>query len=121
MAKEPNERKERLINLSNLYRSSVHKKTDEENLCMNCNEFVLKTYTKETNAQDWKTFKAWKKAGFKVKKGEKGFPIWSKPIETKAKTEQTTEGFANSENFRKNEYSFFAVAYLFNNLQVDKI
>lgn len=117
MAKEPNERKERLINLSNLYRSSVSKKTEEESSCVNCNEFVLKAYTKETNAQVWKTFKGWQQAGFKVKKGEKGFPIWSKPIKTKAKTENTQ---TDTQTDQKQEYSFFGIAYLFNNNQVEK-
>ena len=120
MAKEPNQRKERLINLSNLYRSSVHKKTDEENLCVNCNEFVLKTYTKETNAQVWKTFKAWKDAGFKVKKGEKGFPIWSKPIKAKTGKETQAEPPTDSKTDKK-EYSFFGIAYVFHNEQVEKI
>ena len=116
----PDPRKERLIDLSNLYRSSLNKKTDEENLCVNCNEFVLKTYTTETSAAVWKTFKQWRKDGYKVVKGAKGFPIWSKPIKAKAGKETQAEPQTDSKTDKK-EFSFFGICYLFNNLQVEKI
>lgn len=37
-------------------------------------------YTGETGQTEWKTFLGWKDAGFGVVKGEKGFPIWGRPI-----------------------------------------
>ena len=40
-------------------------------------------YRRETGQTEWKTFLGWKEAGYGVVKGEKGFPIWGRPIERK--------------------------------------
>ncbi len=40
-------------------------------------------YTSETGQTEWKTFLGWKEAGYGVVKGEKGLPIWGRPVERK--------------------------------------
>lgn len=59
-----------------------------------------------------KTFNQWKKEGKKVKKGEKGFAIWSKPIE-KPKKETPEEGEETKPE------KVWGIAYLFTELQVE--
>lgn len=43
------------------------------------NAALIALYQVETGRRDFRTFKAWKEAGYSVKKGEKGFPIFSRP------------------------------------------
>lgn len=70
-------------------------------------------YARETGQSDWKTFLGWKEAGLSVKKGEKGFPIWGRPIGShkqraaEESSEPTEIGF-----------DFFPVSYLFHAGQV---
>ncbi len=58
-------------------------------------------YTSETGQTEWKTFLGWKEAGYGVVKGEKGFPIWGRPIERKdgATDERALEFFPVSNLF----------------------
>ncbi len=63
-------------------------------------------YTSETGQSEWKTFLGWKEAGYGVVKGEKGFPIWGRPIECK-------DGGTDERAFE-----FFPVSYLFHAGQV---
>jgi len=79
---------------------------------MSMNEMLVHTYKVQTGATFFRTFKAWKELGFFVKKGEKGFPIFSRPIGV-IKTENGKE--ANQE-----DYSRFGTCYLFHENQVEK-
>ena len=54
---------------------------------------------------EFKLFGQWKKDGFKIKKGSKGYPVWGAPKEH-TKQDGTT-------------YEFFPVAYLFSEFQVE--
>ena len=63
-------------------------------------------YTSETGQTEWKTFLGWKEAGYGVIKGEKGFPIWGRPIERK-------DGITDERAFE-----FFPVSNLFHAGQV---
>lgn len=63
-----------------------------------------------------KTFKQWKEAGFKVKKGSKAYKFWSKPIKAKAKAAQGEEAKEEKEAFE-----FFGVCNLFSQDQVEKL
>lgn len=58
-------------------------------------------------------FWEWKEKGFKVKKGEKAFLFWGK----KTKNIQDREPISEDEKV----YSFFPLAYLFSNNQVELI
>lgn len=76
------------------------------------NQIIVEGYKLETGAETFKTFKQWKSDGFLVCKGEKGYPVFSKPS-TKLKEERgiNTEG----------ERAYFFTAYLFNEKQVKPI
>lgn len=65
-------------------------------------------YSSATGASEWKTFLGWKESGYRVIKGERGFPIWGRPIECKA-SEGASEAHA---------LEFFPVSYLFHAGQV---
>lgn len=63
-----------------------------------------------------KSYKQWKESGKQVRKGEKALLLWGKPTERKKKEgeaqNQTAEG-------AEDNFSFFPVAYVFSNLQVE--
>jgi N-terminal domain of anti-restriction factor ArdC len=59
----------------------------------------------------FKTFTEWKREGYSVLKGEKGFQFWSNPIKT---TKEKPDGEAK-------ESKFFKVVYLFADTQVKPI
>jgi hypothetical protein len=44
------------------------------------NRWLIHQYMMETGQTDFRTFKSWKEGGYSVKKGEKGFPIFSRPL-----------------------------------------
>jgi len=77
------------------------------------NHFIKIIYNLE-NA-DLKTFKAWKEAGFVVKKGEKGFVFFSAPRVTTKKIETTNGGSFEAKNER------FFTCHLFAASQVEPI
>ena len=85
------------------------------NAGLTVNSLILAEYQQATGAQTFKTFKQWKEDGQKVKKGEKGFPVFSKPM--KGKKEQEQEGTENEKKGPK----YFHTAYLFNELQVEPL
>lgn len=74
------------------------------------NQILIDWYTNETH-KEFHSFWDWKKLGFKVKKGEKAFFVWSKKRETKKENEKGEE----------EEFSFFSLAYLFSNAQVEPL
>jgi len=55
---------------------------------VNVNTLIVAEYQEATGAQDFRTFKDWKEEGLIVKKGEKGFPVFSKPIKAKKDEKQ---------------------------------
>lgn len=77
----------------------------------NVNTIIIDSFKNETH-QEFNNFWQWKKLGFKVKKGEKAFFVWSK----KQKGIET-----NKETNEEEEFSFFSIAYLFSNAQVEPI
>lgn len=68
------------------------------------NDILVEEYRRETGRQEFKTFAKWKNEGYKVKKGSKGYPVFSQPV--KGNTD---------------EKKHFFTAYLFNEAQVEKI
>ena len=65
---------------------------------------------RNTMYNEFLTFKGWKEKGFKVKKGEKAFLVWGK------KRKKEVE-----ENEEAKEFSFFPLAFIFSNAQVEQI
>lgn len=76
------------------------------------NEFLIRYYKRTTGAEIFRTFSDWKKDGYIVEKGSKGFPVFSRPI-GKIKEEKGQEATAG-------EFSKFGTAYLFHEKQVIK-
>lgn len=74
------------------------------------NDILLESYRSETHAE-FKTYQDWKKTGKAVCKGAKAFVIWSRP-----KKHESTIEIGGEEV--KEEYEFWAMAYLFSNAQV---
>lgn len=72
---------------------------------------VLLSWLINTDHQEFHNFWDWKKKGFKVKKGEKAFFVWSKKMKSKDKQSEDED----------KEYSFYSLAYLFSNAQVEPI
>lgn len=77
------------------------------------NDLLIEMYAKQIGCSkvDFNTFFGWKEKGFKVSKGEKGFPIWSRPKDT-IKQEKTGQE-AND------EHKYFGLAYMFHKGQVE--
>jgi len=80
------------------------------------NKLIVAEYQEATGAQDFKTFKDWKEEGLIVKKGEKGFPVFSKPIKGKKDEKQPQD-----QEKEKKGPVYFATAYLFNETQVEQM
>jgi hypothetical protein len=92
------------------------------------NDLLLGHYAHELgkHPDDFKTFMAWQMAGYRVKKGEKGYAVWARP-----KTFKMGEAYQKTHNINKkttlkevlgqDEYSFYGMTYLFHEEQVEKI
>ena len=82
------------------------------------NELFTDIYSNQSQAREWDTFKGWKKRGYYVAKGERGFAVWSRPI--KADEAETDAGAtdAGERGETKPERESFYVAYIFCAAQV---
>lgn len=80
------------------------------------NFIITGMYQAETGCKEFKTFKDWKEAGYKVKKGVSGFPVWGTPKQITKKLE-TEEG----EELHSDPQEFWPLCYLFNESQVEKM
>ena len=75
-----------------------------------CGEIVKFSADGEYKTEDTKIQEALKAAGFKVKKAVKAFLVWGK------KRKKEVE-----ENEEAKEFSFFPLAFIFSNAQVEQI
>lgn len=88
------------------------------------NELLTDIYSNRARASEWDTFKGWKKRGYYVAKGERGFAVWSRPIkadetETDTGTDTATGATdAGESGETKPERESFYVAYIFCAAQV---
>lgn len=101
------DKKTLLKEMSKTAKSIIELSGDERRV----NEVLIEMFTTEEH-QEFNNFWEWKKLGFKVKKGSKAFFVWSK----KRKGIDKTEGDGDDK-----EFSFFSLAYLFSNAQVEPI
>lgn len=91
-------------------RSVSAKKCVENGAFDSVNEALISMHMQENpDIKEMKTFNQWKQEGKFVKKGEKGFAIWGKPV--KVEREKPKKG-------EESEFEMFPVAFLFSNLQV---
>lgn len=88
----------------------------KETTGMTFNEFLMSLYRKETGQTEFETFNSWKSKGFKVKKGESSYPIFSRPIGA-IKAEKSGGNYTPSEG----EMKFFGICHLFHAGQVEPI
>jgi len=119
--KKENPRRAELVRLSNDMRDKRNlgkktAKTEEESLfwaCVGINDLIKAQYYEQAGTNDFRTFTDWHEAGFKIKRGEKGWIIWAqkraapKPDQSPQPSEEV------------DEYLFFPTCYLFNVNQVE--
>jgi N-terminal domain of anti-restriction factor ArdC len=94
----------------------------------NLNDIIVGHYSHEEgkHPQDFKTYLAWKEEGYQVKKGEKGFAVWSRPKQQRMNEEYKKINSSKaisappSEVLGQDEFSFYGMAYLFHVGQVEK-
>lgn len=72
----------------------------------NLNDALLEFYSGKKKNQVWMTLDQWQSAGYSVSKGETAQMIWGMKV---TKTNENNE-----------EYSYYPVAYVFNNSQVER-
>lgn len=88
------------------------------------NELLTDIYSNRARASEWDTFKGWKKRGYYVARGERGFAVWSRPIKAdEAETDTGTDtgastGADGESGETKPERESFYVAYIFCAAQV---
>jgi hypothetical protein len=78
----------------------------------NLNQYILMMYKAQTGCKVFKTFAQWKAEGYKIIKGSKGYPVFSRPIAA-IKASQGKEA-------SDQESKLFGTAILFNENQVKK-
>ncbi|MBO7520685.1 MAG: hypothetical protein J6T16_00410 [Opitutales bacterium] len=93
------------------------------------NEVLESLYRAQSGQTDFDTFKGWKERGYRVEKGAKGFPLWSKPRDRhgsakdapdveKTETADGVEIDLNAGEGEKRKAQMFYVAYIFSAAQV---
>jgi uncharacterized protein DUF3560/antirestriction factor ArdC-like protein len=78
------------------------------------NEILMQWYREQTGQTIFKTFHDWKKAGFKVVKGQNAYRVWSMPKKAK-KSYETEQG----EKLEGDEYRYWGMCCLFHAGQVE--
>ena len=76
------------------------------------NEGLADTYRQQGH-EEIHSFKGWMERGFVVKRGEKALLLWGKP--------HTAQKHEKKNETDKDEFSFFPLAYVFSNLQVEPL
>ena len=119
--RKENPRKAELIRISNEMREKrdlgrKNSKSHQELLFwtfVGINDLIKSMYYEQAGTEDFRTFSDWREAGFKIKKGEKGWIIWGqkRSVPNSEKSPQDDE--------MVDEYKFFPTCYLFNNNQVE--
>ena len=56
------------------------------------NDLLTDMYSAAAASNQWDTFAGWKRRGFKVAKGERGFVVWTKPHKLDRAGEETPDG-----------------------------
>ena len=95
----------------------------------NLNDIIVGHYSHEIgqHPSDFKTYLGWKAEGYQVKKGEKGFAVWSRPKQQhmnedyKKANPSKARSAPPSEVLGQDEFSFYGMAYLFHVGQVEPI
>lgn len=77
------------------------------------NDLIIKYCYTKNGHDEFNSFMGWMVKGYRVKKGEKGFMLWSRPISViKTEANKPTD---------EDESNFYSISYVFSNLQVEPI
>jgi len=88
-------------------------------LSLSINDLLIMAYEQATSCKEFRTFYDWKAEGFKVKKGEKAFRIWGRPI--KAKNAKEDDENPKDEGDEESGYKLWPMCCLFNESQVEPL
>ncbi|MDA3943704.1 MAG: ArdC-like ssDNA-binding domain-containing protein [Bacteroidetes bacterium] len=77
------------------------------------NSIIVERFYKNEENAEFKTFNEWRREGYKIKKGSKGFLVWGRPL-SEQKSEQEQE--ENDE-----DGAFYPISYVFSNAQVERM
>ena len=108
--------KENFIKLTELSRQADEIRTK---LLLNSsiNDVIIKfIYCKVKKNLKFNTFMGWQSEGYKVKKGEKGFLIWSRPKKKLDKEKKNENAESEAGDNRK-----YFISYIFCSEQVEKL
>ena len=84
------------------------------------NEILMEMHQEATGQSEFKTFHDWKKAGFKVRKGEKSFRIWGKPRKCKKSVDAVKVDTGEKTTIEK-EFELFPMCCMFHRGQVEPL
>ncbi len=85
------------------------------------NEGLINSYRNDTH-KEFHSYVSWRNNGYQVKLGEKAFLIWGTPIlNNKDDKTNETEPKAEQTEPKENEDSYYPLAYIFSNAQVELI
>jgi len=108
--KKVNPKREILKRLSR--KAKVIRELMEDPEGVTINEILIDEFYTKDGHEEFNLFWQWIKKGYKVKKGEKAFLVWGR--KRKAQNNEPKEG-------DKDEFSFFPLAFVFSNLQVEPL
>lgn len=116
MKGKPNPRRAELKALSMQIRPAV-----KAGILPNINAGLIALYQAETKQTDFRSFNEWRKAGFAVSKGERGYPVWAAPRRLKAEGVMTGDlgTIAALNGIEPQGAEWFPVCYLFHAGQVE--
>jgi len=80
------------------------------------NEAIISTIYQDGKNREFKSFHQWRQEGYFVKLGQKGFPVWSRPVASIKEEKNKEQG--KEEPIFEEDTKMFRVAYLFSNEQV---
>ena len=77
------------------------------------NDLLTDMYSAAAASNQWDTFAGWKRRGFKVAKGERGFVVWTKPHKLDRAGEGTPDGGTTPDGEETPGREMFFVSYIF--------
>ncbi len=104
-----------LIKLSQIAKVVKEQREIETGEFFSINDILLEMHRDSSGANDFRTFQDWKKAGYSVRKGEKSFRVWGKPVKAKKAVEPESDPSDSEEK----SYKLWPMCSLFNEMQVE--
>lgn len=119
---EPENKKKKINEARELLkaRSLEVRKLVEEGKFETINDALIETMYNDETHHEFKSYRGWKKEGFQVRKGEKGFLLWGRPTEKKNDKEKPSPDTTHKETKEEHD-PFYPLAFAFSDAQVDPI